>query len=236
VSSVKEIKSVHNACTLLEAIAERQPIGVSDLARVTEIDKSAAHRLAITLHLAGWLDKTDDGRWSVAAALGRLVRRASADTLAASLRSRLEMLRDQTGETVMLVNIERARLLVLDVVDSQHNLRITAPVGSELPLMHSSAARAIAAHLPPDELAALRHAHPGFDDDRALTAVRRRGWAINDREIVAEARVVGAPVLSDDGYPLAALIVCAPATRVSLERMNDIGRLVSSAAREVHGT
>ena len=230
-SSVKEIKSVRNACALLEAIAERQPIGVSDLARVTEIEKSAAHRLAITLHQAGWLDKTDDGRWRVAAALGRLVHGAAADTLRASMRSRLERLRDETGETAMLVAIEHARLLVVDVVDSRHNLRITAPVGSELPLLHSSAARAIAAHLPADELAALRRAHPGLDDDDALAAVRRRGWAINDREIVADARVVGAPILTESGYPLAALIVCAPTSRVSLERMKENGQLLSKAAR-----
>jgi len=230
-SSVKEVQSVHNACTLLGAVAEHQPIGVSDLARVTQIDKSAAHRLAVTLHQAGWLDKTDEGRWRVAAALGRLVRRAAAETLVASLRPRLELVRDETGETVMLVAIEHARLLVLDVVDSRHNLRITAPVGSELPLLHSSAARAIAAHLPPDELVALRRAHPGFDDDHALAAVSRRGWATNDREIVAEARVVGAPILTDDGYPLAALIVCGPTNRISSGRMKEIGQVVSSAAR-----
>ena len=234
-SSVKEIKSVQKACALVEAIAAHQPIGVSELARVTEIDKSAAHRLAVTLHQAGWLDQTADGRWRVVASLGRVVRRAAADTLTASMRPHLERLRDETGETVMLVAIEDARLLVLDVVDSRHNLRITAPIGSELPLLHSSAARAIAAHLPPDELAALRRAYPDLDDDHALAAVRRRGWALNDREIVSDARVVGAAIRTD-GYPLAAIIVCAPTSRVSLERMKEIGHRVAASARAGHET
>ena len=69
----------------------------------------------------------------------------------------------------MLVAIDDARLMVHEVVESRQALRISAPVGSELPLVRSSAARAIAAHLPPRELAALRRAHPGLDDDRALT-------------------------------------------------------------------
>ena len=56
-SSVKEIQSVRNACRVLEAIARTQPVGVSDLARAVGIDKSAAHRLAITLHAAGWVDR-----------------------------------------------------------------------------------------------------------------------------------------------------------------------------------
>jgi IclR family acetate operon transcriptional repressor len=230
-SSVKEIQSVHNACAVIEAIAGHQPVGVSELGRLTGIDKSAVHRLAVTLQHAGWLDATDDGRWRVSAELVRFVRIAASDALVVSMHRRLEQLRDDTGETVMLVALERAKLVVLDVVDSRHNLRITAPVGSELPLLHSSASRAIAAHLPTDELAALRRAHPRFDDDQALATVRRRGWAINDREIVDDARVVGAALLGSDGYPLAAVIICAPASRVSLTRINEMGQLAAKAVR-----
>jgi IclR family acetate operon transcriptional repressor len=215
---------------MLEAIAERQPLGGSELARATGIDKSAAHRLAVTLHRARWLDRTHEGRWRIAPALARLALRASTATLVSELRPRMEALRDETGETVMLVAIEDARLRVREVVESRHPLRIAAPVGSALPLIRSSAARAIAAHLPPDELAALRRAHPALDDDSALARVRRCGWAVNDREIVEEARVVGAPVLSADGYPLAALIVSGPTSRISAARMKQLGPLVARAA------
>lgn len=55
--------------------------GVSELARAAGIDKSAAHRLAITLHAAGWLDHTDDGRWSISPALSTLVRVAALGSL-----------------------------------------------------------------------------------------------------------------------------------------------------------
>lgn len=237
-STVKEIQSVHNACRLLELLAERQPLGVSELARASGFDKSAAHRLAVTLHSARWLDRTPDGRWRIAPKLVRLARRASAASLVAMLRPRMERLRDETGETVMLVVIEDARLRVREVVESRHALRITAPVGAELPLLHSSAARAIAAHLPPDELAALRAAHPTLDDDAALGRVRRRGYAVNDREIVPEARVVGAPLLAEDGHPLAALIVSGPASRITRSRVAEIGRalvVVTGSRREAAG-
>ncbi len=230
-SSVKEIQSVHNACALVEVLADRQPLGVSELARLTGIEKSAAHRLAITLNRAGWLDATGDGRWQIAPALGRLARRAATGALTATMRPRMETLRDQTGETVMLVAIEHARLMVHEVVESRHALRITAPVGSELPLLRSSAARAIAAHLPPEELAALRTSHPDLDSDQALANVRRRGWAVNDGEIVDDARVVGAPILAPDGYPMAALIVCGPTSRITPTRMKHYGGLVAKAAK-----
>jgi IclR family acetate operon transcriptional repressor len=230
-SSVKEIRSVRNACALIEAVAERQPLGVSELARLTGIEKSAAHRLAVTLHRTGWLDRAEDGRWQIAAALGRLARRGAITALTATMRPRMEALRDRTGETVMLVAIENGRLMVHETVESRHALRIGAPAGSELPLLRSSAVRAIAAHLPPEELAALRRAHPALDADPALAAVRRRGWAMNDREIVSDARVVGAPILGLDGYPLAALIVCGPTSRITAQRMKQYGALVAKAVQ-----
>lgn len=228
-STVKEIRSVHNACRLVEQLAERQPLGVSELARTSGLDKSAAHRLAVTLHQAGWLDRTDDGRWRIAPSLARLARRASTASLVATWRPRMEVLRDETGETVMLVAIEDARLRVREVVESRHALRIGAPAGAELPLLHSSAARAIAAHLPADELAALRRAHPNLDDDAALARVRRRGYAVNDREIVSDARVVGAPVLSPDGHPLGAIIVSGPTSRVPRSRLAEFGEALVRA-------
>jgi DNA-binding IclR family transcriptional regulator len=61
--------------------------------------------------------------------------------------------------------------------------------------------------------------------------VRKQGYAVNDREIVPDVRVVGAPVLSEDGYPLGALIVCGPTSRISTMRMRQLGKAVARAAR-----
>jgi len=228
-TSVKEINSVRNACVLLEVVAQHQPVGVSDLARTTGIDKSAAHRLAVTLHAAGWLDRTGDGRWRVAPHLIHLVRRASEASLVAMMRPVLEQLRDDTGETVMLVAIEHDRLIVLDMVESRHALRVS-PSGPYLPLRHSSAARAVAAHLPPEELAALRELDASIDE-ATLSEVRRRGWAINDREIVDDARVVGAAVRPAQGPPLGAVIIAGPTSRVSLDDMGRIGEHLAMTVR-----
>ena len=232
-SSVKENQSVRNACTLLEVIAQQQPIGVSELARRTGIDKSAAHRIAVTLRNAGWLAATDGGRWRISPTLATLLRHAGTQSLVETIRLTLQQLRDETAETTMLVTIEHGRLLVLDVADSPHALRITAPVGSELPIRNSSALRAIAAHTDDDEeLAALRRIDPGIDD-ATLAETRTRGWAINDREITPGTRVAGAAVLDSDGRPVAAIITCAPASRVDLDTMHTIGRRLADATRRL---
>lgn len=231
-TSVKEIQSVRNACVLVSEVAHGQPIGVSELARRTGIDKSAAHRLAVTLHRAGWLLRTDGGRWRIAPALARIVTPAAQRSLVEIARPTLEALRDETRETTMLVTLEHGTLLVLAVADSPHALRITAPVGAELPVRHSSALRAIAALVHTDELDALRRLDPDLDD-ATLAETRRRGWAINDREIVPDARVVGAAVVADDGSPIGAVIACAPTSRVDARAAKAMGKLVALAAQRV---
>lgn len=230
--SVKEVQSVRTGCVVLECIADHQPIGVSEIARRTGVDKSAAHRIAVTLHGAGWLAPADAGRWRIAPALASRVQQAGTDSLVRAARAVLERLSEETSETAMLVAVESGGLLVLDVADSPHALRITAPVGSRLPLQNSSALRAVAAHARDGELVALRRLDPGLDE-RILADTRERGWAINDREITPDTRVVGAAVLDPAGRPLAAVIVCAPAVRVDLAAMHVIGARLVDACRSL---
>ena len=230
-SSVKENQSVRNACVLIEAVASSQPIGVSDLARRTGINKSAVHRLAVSLNRAGWLHQGPDARWQIAPALAALVASASTSSLVAIVHPVLLQLRDETGETTMLVAVEHRRLVVLDVADSPHALRISAPRGAELPLRHSSALRAIAAYLPSAEVDELRKVDPDLDE-QSLADTLRRGWALNDREITPDTRVAGAAILAAGNHPLGALIVCAPTSRVDLDSIHAIGARVARAAEQ----
>jgi IclR family acetate operon transcriptional repressor len=224
-SSVKEIQSVRNACRVLEAIARAQPVGVSDLARAVGIDKSAAHRLAITLHSARWLDRSEDGRWSVAPTLIALVRESATMSLVSSVRPLLEAARDDTGETAMLVVPDAGRLMIAEVVESRHNLRVSATVGSEMPARRSSALRVLAAHVPADEVGVWRRIDPELTDV-ALEEIRARGWAFNDGEVIAGAGAVGAALRRADGVPVAALVLVGPSSRFSRDRFAELGEVV----------
>jgi IclR family transcriptional regulator, acetate operon repressor len=228
-SSVKEIQSVRNACQVLEAIAHTQPVGVSDLARAVGIDKSAVHRLAITLHAAGWLDRTGDGRWAIAPALISMVRETAIKSLVGSVRPLLEDARDHTGETAMLVVPEGGRLMIVDVVESRHNLRVSATVGSEMPARRSSALRVLAAYLPTDQLVTWRRIDPELTDSE-LEAVRGRGWAINDGEVIPETGAVGAALRRADGRPVASFVLCGPSSRFNRERLPELGSVVARLA------
>lgn len=231
-STVKEIQAVRNACTVVDAIAAHQPVGVSDLARATGLDKSGVHRIAVTLHRAGWIRPAGGTatRWELSPSFAQLARDGGGASLAAGVRPAMERLRDETGETVLLAVLETNRLVVREAVESREVMRMTMATGGELPVLGSAAARAIAAHLPPADLARLRRAYPTFDDDRALAVVRRRGWGANDREVHDGVRAVAAALVTDDGHPVGAFVVCGPTTRVTPAVMRHHGRLTAVVA------
>ena len=234
-STVKQVQSVRNACALLEAIADGQPVGVSELARTTGVDKSAVHRIAVTLHQAGWIRPAGGPatRWELAPAFLGLARQGGAASLVATVRPGMRRLRDDTEETVLLAVLEGDRLTVADVAESRRPVRLSMPAGAEMPVLGSAAARAIAAFLPSGDVERLRTAHPGFDDDAALERVRSRGWSSNDEEVQEGARAVSAALAGAGGHPLGALVVCGPSDRMPSDRMREYGLLTAAAAASV---
>ena len=66
---------------------------------------------------------------------------------------------------------------------------------------------------------------------------RQRGFAISEGEFNKEINAVAAPLLSEDGYPIAAIAIIAPAYRLPRDRMIALGdsikKLVNLITSEV---
>jgi IclR family transcriptional regulator, acetate operon repressor len=228
--AVKHIRAVRNACTLIEAVARQQPVGVSELSRVTGIDKSAVQRLVVTLHAAGWLHPHPEPptRWQISP-VNPVLRHAAMPNLASLVQPAADRLRDQSGETAIFVTRIDGRFTVTAVAESHHVMRVSIPVGFVLPIELSSAAAAIAAYLPPGELEPIQQEHPMLDN-RQLAQVRRRGWAETKGEVTGGSRAVAAALRGPDGYPIGALALSGPVGRVSVRDLARLGALVVEAA------
>lgn len=228
-TKVKEIQSVRNACALLETVAAHQPVGVSELSRLTGIDKSAVQRLAVTLHAAGWLQPSvrPPTRWEISHANPLLWAGATVG-LEALARPAMERLRDRSDETVILVVPQGDRLVIAAAVESHQPIRLSPTVGFVLPLTGSSAAATIAAHSQSAELE--------VDDEPAAAerrTVRARRWATNDGEVTEGVRAVSSALLDTDGHPVGSLGVCGPSTRIRTEDLPRLGAMVAEAADQV---
>ncbi|MFF1484289.1 IclR family transcriptional regulator [Streptomyces sp. NPDC058319] len=241
------MNSVLSTLRVLEEVAMRQPIGVSELARATGIPKSSVQRCLVTLQQAGWLRIVDraHARWGVTMkvlAIG--LRGAGEQDLRELAEPVVKRLAAETDETVQLGLRDGAEYVIVATQDSTQVVRVCLEVGTRVPLRATSAGVAIMSRLEPaevDEL--LRHTLKEFadspvpDDDELraeIAGTAERGYARNVsgwfRPHVAS---VAAAVTDASGHPVAGLTLSVPQMRYDEAREADFARLVVAAADEI---
>jgi IclR family acetate operon transcriptional repressor len=230
--AVKQVQSAGRVLATFEALVRHQPIGVGALARELGDDKSAVQRALTTLAASGWIAPAAAGRgWQASSRVLVLANLAQHGFgIVDRARPVLEALRDATSETVILNVPDAGRVVVLDIAVSPQLVRTAPHVGLVLPPTDSAGARAILAHLTPDEVAGYLGAVPSSEILAGLEADRARGWSLNAGDVTPGASSVGAAVLGVDGRPLASLTISAPTNRMPPASHARLGRLVADAA------
>jgi DNA-binding IclR family transcriptional regulator len=240
----KTIQSVDRAAALLKAIADAErPPTVVELAEACELNRSTAWRLLATLDAQGLVERDPvSQRYSLGYALLRIAAAADVDPLVRRARPVLERLARETGEATNLAVAKRFSLVYVDQVDPP---QIMAPnwFGRTVPLHATSTGKAYLAFLTPDERQAVlperleRYTGTTVTDRRRLSAeldeVRRNGYAICVGELEESLFGASAPVLSQQGRPVAVVSVWGIEHRLPRERLDAAGRLVLAAADEL---
>lgn len=149
----------------------------------------------------------------------------------------------RTGETAHLVIADLPDVVYVDKVDTPQPVRMYSRIGVRQPAYCTAVGKALLAHA--DE-AAVR----GVIDDgmpprtpntcttaaalyAELAAVRDRGYAVDEIENEADIRCVGAPIFDHAGAASCAVSVSGPATRVTRDRVPELGHHVLTAATEI---
>ena len=238
--------SVKSVLRIIEAVATSPEIGVSDLARHLQQPKTTVQRGLMTLHEAGWIRPTNEPRrrWKITSKLFMLSR--SAETEARLRRAALPVmqeLRDETQETTHLMVREERHLVLIERVDSPLALRTVRDLGSRSPLHTSANGKAFLAQLTAREqedylsgkLSALTENSKTDPDSirKDIAQIRKLGYATNIGELDLHVHAVAAPIVSQEGRPLAALSISCPASRLPIDKMPFFGEKVMAAARNI---
>ena len=239
-----EMKSVTRSLRILEAVAHHQPVTVGELTKLFGLPKSTVQRTLVSLNEAGWLraNRQDTTRWEIGARV-LAVRPAAlqGSSLFAAAREPMIRLRDALNETIHLSVPDALQcMVVVDRVDCAHAVRTYYAIGDTSPLHATATGRAILAHLPPadvDELVAQRlerYSDATMIDPAELRAelkqVRTDGYALNRNQYRPDVCAIAAPVLDEDGTPLASVAVSMPDSRYDEARLPEWGRLVADTA------
>lgn len=220
------IRSVERAFDILEALERnRQPVRLTDLARLTGMPKATVQRLLGVLERRGFADRVV-GRFQIGVGVLPLSHVfLMENSLAKSALPVLQELARASQKTATLYVLHGMERVVVQRVEGKKALRYTLPIGQRLPLLLGAAGYVLAAAMSREEQEQLldytgdvRLCTGEVLSRRALRAkldaVRRQGYAVSRNMRVLGNFSLAAPVVRPDGATVAAVAVTGLASQV----------------------
>ncbi|MGN9838914.1 IclR family transcriptional regulator [Nonomuraea sp. H19] len=234
--------SLRRALAVLDHVREHTGLSLTQLAEALELSKSTVLRLSVPLIEARLLERD---RKTGAYRLGHGTLRLGQAYLAtldlrAVAAEESHRLMSEVRETVHLVVYDPPHVVYIDKVENSANVRMASRIGSRGPVHATAVGKAILAWQPDEAIAELvlepRTKHTITDPERLraeLAAIRRRGYAVDDRENEPEVRCVAAPIFNHNDAVSAAISVSGLTSRITAARVRELGPVVAGAAARI---
>jgi DNA-binding IclR family transcriptional regulator len=233
------VQSADRALAILTAFDDgRSDLGVSELAAELGMHKSTVSRLLAALERRA-LVRREGERFVPGPELARLgALTVRGLTLSGAAQAPLEVLAEQTGETVNLAVRDGERALNVLQVDASHFVGVTDWTGRAAPLHATANGKALLAFGGGHAGGKLSRLTPRTivergDLDKELERTRQAGFAVAVEELELGLHAVAAPVFDANGACVAAVSVSGPAYRLPESRLPEVGELCSAAAAAV---
>ncbi|BAL11847.1 IclR family acetate operon transcriptional repressor [Bradyrhizobium japonicum USDA 38] len=241
------VQSVDRALSILETLAEDdEGYRLSDLAVRTGLSASTVHRLLATLENRRFVQfDRAESKWHVGVRSftvgASFARRRNFSTQAIPY---LRKLRDLTRETANLAVVDDEFIIVLTRMESREIMRSLTQVGGRVAMVTSGVGKAVLATYSDEDVGAVIRHHgmprlteksivrPG-DLFKELEKIRKQGFALDDEEACMGLRCIAAVVYNDCAEPLAAISVSGMTSRLTDDRLPEIGQIVREVAGEL---
>jgi DNA-binding IclR family transcriptional regulator len=237
------VPAVDRAARLLEVLArENRDWGAAELAEELEIAANSARAILFTLQRHELVERDiENGKYRLGLGAARLGRAAGGRMdLRTAARPSLERLLAETGETVLLGVRNGQSIVIVDALEPDDDLHMSATIGDRVPITAGALGKVLLS-----EPGAFEEVLEGGGELRQFTQrtqtdvdayaaelgiVRSRGFALDDEELVQGVRAASAPVKGPDGGTVGAITVVGFRTRISRERLEDLGQAVRQEA------
>ncbi|MFZ5945563.1 MAG: IclR family transcriptional regulator [Bacillota bacterium] len=238
------VQSVDRALTILEVFDGNDELGVTEISKRIDLNKSTTYGLLSTLYEKGYIDKRPNGKYCLGLKLlelGQYVQnRLDIRNIARPL---LEELCGKYEETIHLVLFNRSEAYYVDKVESARSIVNITQVGKKVSFHASSVGKAILAYMPKEfqeaELSLPLHRYTPYTITcpeklrEHLGKVREKGYALDMEEIELGIRCIGVPIRNYTGEIIGAFSCSAPSTRVSSEKLTEIIEAVKDTALKI---
>jgi DNA-binding IclR family transcriptional regulator len=230
-------RSVARAMALLQAFDETRPeLGVTELGRLTNIDKSTVYRLLGGLQRGGLIEQNPETtKYHLGFGLVRLAGLALQHLdLPRMARPHLRKLAEASQETVNLsVMTSDDKVVNIDGVSSPRMVRNVGWIGREMPIHAVSSGKVMMAYLPGEVVQRiLAGGLPAFTErtvtdaeqlQEQLEQIRKQGYGIAEEELEMGLSAAAAPIWSHEGQLAATISISGPSFRLPHERLVELG-------------
>jgi DNA-binding IclR family transcriptional regulator len=232
------IQSVILSFRVLELLAERGPLGVTDTAKALGINKVRVFRHMRTLSRAGYVEQDPaTEKYQVTGRLFLIGQQVAENVgFLAAARRVMRPLRDKLGHAVTISQVEDVRVLVLDMVRGSSPFEISTRPGARLPLTSSAQGKLVLAFGDPAlRMAAFAGVDPGPDTrrlEREIALAAERGWAVAPEEILPGINALAAPIFEANGQLSGTLAMVDSVQFIPAEPSSEQVRAILAAAAE----
>lgn len=234
-SSIQVIDRMMNLLDILAAHPD--PLSLKEIANLSGLHPSTAHRILNDMVPRHYVDRTDAGGYRLGLRLlelGNIVKERIDMRLTAA--EFLRGLHRRTGETINLSMRQDDEIVYIDRAYSEHSgMQVIRAVGDRAPLHLTSTGKLFLAAESAEAVRgyAERTGLPGRNVnsitdparlEKELLAIRVNGFARDEEELELGVRCLAAGILDDAGRLVAGLSISAPADRLREVWLDDLLR------------
>lgn len=240
------LQSLDRVLLILDLLGKSEvPLSLAEICRKVDMHKSTVHRALMVLERSMLLERTPRNSFRLGMKLydwgNQAVQQMDLRTRIRPFSRRLAM---QLGETVHLGVLQKASVVYLDKNGTRSRACSGSKTGSSNPAYCTSLGKAMMAWLPPAAVNALVdqiNFVPLTDKTirnrekllEVLERVRRRGYSVDDEEVEAGVRCIGAPIFNASHLPIAALSVSTLTPRLPPHRVPVLAERLMRCCAEV---
>jgi len=228
------IASLEKGMGVLEPLAQKSALTVSNTARYLGLNRASSHRFLAHLKDLGYVEKDETNRYQLTLKMLALGNKAAQRF---KIRPRasgfMQELFNTFRETINLGYLSGLEILHLDKIDGVEILRMDTPMGDSAPAYCTALGKAILSQMSDEELnnyfshVQLKPHGPNTILTKKqllqdLKDTRNRGYAVDNEELSPGLHCVAAPVFDHTTRARYAISISGPTSRMTMERIDEM--------------
>jgi len=241
------VKSVGRALDIIAIVSSKKSgLGVTDIAKQMDINKSSVYRILITLAQYGYIEQdSETERYKLGYKfLDISSRLLESMDLRTEAKPFLEELEKATNEVIHLVVYDQGEVVYIEKLEGSEMLRTHSKVGKRAPMHCTSVGKAILAYLPPNVAMEIvdhkglpkhtEHTITGKDAFiKELNNIRQAGYALDLEENEDGVTCIAAPIFDHLGTVIASVSISGPRLRMTDERLEGLKDNIMAAGKQI---